>query len=110
MWIVKYLLMLIMVLAVLGFSIMNNYQLTTVNVFGKQYSGVPLMVIMYVAFAAGVVFWFIISLFQYFRLTAQVAESKRKNKQLLDEIKTLRNMPLDEVNLQDLAPESHKGN
>lgn len=104
MWILKSALIVIVFLAFLGFSFQNSYQVTTVNIAGMQYNSIPLIVVLYVAFSIGVIFWFIVSIFQYLRSTSQITELKRKNKQLLEEIKALRNLPLEEVSPQDLLP------
>ena len=106
MWIIKSALAVIIILAFLGFSFQNSYQVATVNVAGSQYSGVPLIIVIYIAFSIGVIFWFIISIFQYLGQTGQIAELRRKNKQLLEEIKALRNLPLEEIGPGDLASES----
>jgi hypothetical protein len=79
-----------------------------VNIAGKQYNSLPLIIVIYIAFSIGVIFWFIVSVFQYFKWTAQIAELKRKNGQLLGEIKALRNLPLEEIAPQDLAPETDR--
>jgi uncharacterized integral membrane protein len=105
MWIIKSALGVVIFLAFLGFSFQNSYQVTTVNLAGKQYTSIPLIIVLFIAFAAGVIFWFIISIFQYFRQSGQISELKRKNRQLLNEIKALRNLPLEEVAPGDLAPE-----
>jgi uncharacterized integral membrane protein len=106
MWIIKSALVLIIFLAFLGFSFQNSYQVTTVNIAGKQYSSIPLIIVLYIAFSVGVIFWFIISIFQYLRYTGQISDLKRKNRQLLEEIKALRNLPLEEIS--DLSPEIQK--
>ncbi len=107
MWIIKSALAVLVILALLGFSFQNNGsdQVTTINIGAKQFTSVPIIIVMYVAFSAGVIFWFIISVFQYFRWSNRIADLKRKNKQLLDEIKVLRNLPLEEIAPQDLAVE-----
>ena len=101
MWILKSALLLIVFLAFLGFSFQNAYQVTTVNIAGNQYNSVPLIVALYVAFAIGVIFWFVVSIFQYLRSTSQISDLKRKNRQLLEEIKALRNLPLEEITPRD---------
>jgi len=108
MWIIRSAIILVIFLILLGFSFENNYQLTTVNIFGKQYDAVPLMIVIFVSFAAGVIFWFVVSVFQYFRISGQMQDYKRKNKQLLEEIKALRNLPFDEVTPQDMLPSAKK--
>jgi uncharacterized integral membrane protein len=106
MWIIKSALGVIIFLAFLGFSFQNSYQVTTVNLAGKQYNSIPLIIVLYIAFSAGVIFWFIISVFQYFKHSGQIGELKRKNNQLSNEIKALRNLPLEEIAPSDLAPET----
>jgi uncharacterized integral membrane protein len=106
MWIIKSALSVVIFLAFLGFSFQNSYQVTTVNIAGHQYASIPLIVVLYIAFSAGVIFWFIVSIFQYFKYTGQLSDLKRKNKQLLEEIKALRNLPLEEIAPQDLAPDA----
>jgi uncharacterized integral membrane protein len=97
MWIIKSALVLMIFLAFLGFSFQNSYQVTTVNIAGKQFNSVPLIIALYIAFSIGVIFWFIVSIFQYLRYTGQISDLKRKNRQLLEEIKALRNLPLEEI-------------
>jgi uncharacterized integral membrane protein len=106
MWIIKSALSLVIFLAFLGFSFQNSYQVTTVNIAGHQYASIPLIIVLYIAFSAGVIFWFIVSIFQYFKHTGQLSDLKRKNKQLLEEIKALRNLPLEEIAPQDLASDT----
>lgn len=106
MWIIKSALGVIIFLAFLGFSFQNSYQVTTVNLAGKQYNSIPLIIVLYIAFSAGVIFWFIISIFQYFKYSGKITELKRKNKQLSNEIKALRNLPLEEVTPGDLTAET----
>lgn len=108
MWILKSALLVIVFLAFLGFSFQNAYQVTTVNIASTQYNSVPLIVVLYVAFAIGVIFWFVVSIFQYLRSTSQIADLKRKNRQLLEEIKALRNLPLEEITPQDLNRENRQ--
>jgi len=47
--------------------------------------------------------WFLVSMYQYFKVTGKVSELRKRNKQLLDEIKALRNLPLEEVAPQDMV-------
>jgi uncharacterized integral membrane protein len=108
MWILKSALLVIVFLAFLGFSFQNAYQVTTVNIASTQYNSVPLIVVLYVAFAIGVIFWFVVSIFQYLRSTSQISDLKRKNRQLLEEIKALRNLPLEEITAQDLNSENRQ--
>ena len=110
MWILKSALLLIVFLAFLGFSFQNLYQVTTINLAGNQYNSIPLIVALYVAFAIGVIFWFVVSVFQYLRSTTEISDLKRKNRQLIEEIKALRNLPFEEITPQDLSSDNKRDN
>ena len=96
MWIVRYAIAAILIIGLLGFTIQNSYQRVVINMAGKTYGDVPLIFVIYIAFCVGIVFWFVISVIQYFRLSGQLAEQKRKVRNLSEELTTLRNLPLEE--------------
>jgi uncharacterized integral membrane protein len=106
MWIIKSALGVFIFLLLLGFSIQNLSETTTIYIADKTYASVPIVIVMFAAFAVGVLFWFIVSIFQHLKYTNRITELKRKNRQLLEEIKTLRNLPLEEIAPKDLAPDS----
>jgi uncharacterized integral membrane protein len=106
MWIIKSALGVIVFLLLLGFSIQNLSETTTIYLADRAYASVPVIIVMFAAFAIGVLFWFIVSIFQHFKYTNRISELKRKNKQLLEEIKALRNLPLEEVAPGDLMPDA----
>jgi uncharacterized integral membrane protein len=96
MWIIRYAIAAILIIGLLGFTIQNSYQKVVINVAAKTYAEVPLIFVIYIAFCVGIVFWFVISVVQYLRLSGQLAEQKRKIRTLSEELTTLRNLPLDE--------------
>jgi uncharacterized integral membrane protein len=106
MWIIKSAVGVIVFLLLLGFSIQNLSETTTIYLADRAYTSVPVIIVMFAAFGVGVLFWFIVSIFQHFRYTNRISELKRKNKQLLEEIKALRNLPLEEVGPGDLMPDA----
>ncbi len=108
MWIIKYALAAIVLLAFMYFSFQNAAETTTVRAMNHQFESVRLILVIYVAFAFGVIFWFFVSVFQYFKVTGEVSDLKRKNRQLVEEIKALRNLPLEEVAPQDMAGDSRE--
>ena len=104
MWIIRYALAAAVLLAVMYFSFLNAQEFTTVTLWGGFiYENVRLIMVIYAAFAFGVMFWFFVSIFQYFKVTTRLSDARKKNKQLLEEIKALRNLPLDEVAPQDMS-------
>jgi len=103
MWIIKYALAAIVLLAVMYFSFQNAQEITSIKLWKYYYEEVHLVMVIFASFAVGVLFWFLVSVYQYFKVASQVSDLRRKNKQLLDEIKALRNLPLEEVAPQDMA-------
>lgn len=106
MWIIKYALAAAVLLAVMYFSFQNAQETTSIRLWQHYYENIPLVMVIFASFAVGVVFWFLVSMYQYFKVTSQLGDLRRKNRQLLDEIKSLRNLPLEEVAPQDMAEES----
>lgn len=104
MWIIRYAIAAVLIIVLLGFTIQNSYQRVVVNIANKTYSDVHLIFVVYVAFCAGLVFWFVISIVQYFRTMRQISEQKRKNRILTQEITTLRNLPLEEIEEKEQEP------
>ena len=96
MWIVRYAIAAILIIVLLGFTIQNSYQRVVINLANKTYTDIPLIFVVYIAFCIGMVFWFTISVIQYFRMMSQLSEQKKKNRTLTQEITTLRNLPLEE--------------
>jgi len=87
MWIIRYAVAAVLIIGLLGFTIQNSYQRVVINA----------------AFCIGLIFWFAISVIQYFRMMGQLSEQRKKNRTLTQEITTLRNLPLEEIeeNLED---------
>lgn len=102
MWIIKYALSAAVLLAFMYFSFQNATETTTVKLMNYEFQSIRVILVIYAAFAVGVVFWFFVTIFQYFKLTGRLSEYKRKNRQLLEEIKALRNLPIEEVAPQEV--------
>ena len=109
MWIIKYALSAAVLLAFMYFSFTNATEITTVKLFNYQFESIRVILVIYAAFAFGVIFWFLVSIFQYFKIAGQLSDFKRKNRQLLEEIKALRNLPIEEVAPQDVGEIRRQG-
>lgn len=96
MWIIRYAIAALLIIVLLGFTIQNTYQTVVINILDKTYENVPLVYVIYVAFCLGLIFWFIISVIQYIRMTGRLSEQKKQLRTLTAEITTLRNLPLEE--------------
>ena len=96
MWVIRYAIAAILIIGLLGFSIQNTSEKVKITIFNLNYYDVPLIFVIYVAFCVGLIFWFTISVIQYFRMASKLSEQKKKNRTLTQEITTLRNLPLEE--------------
>ena len=96
MWIIRYAIAAILIIALLGFTIQNSYQRVVINLAGKTYDDVPLIFVIFIAFCVGIVFWFVVSVVQYLRISGQLSDHKRRLRTLNEELTTLRNLPLEE--------------
>jgi len=97
MWAFRIFLVLIIIALVIGFSIYNSGERTTANLFGREYVGVPMIYVAFWAFVVGMLVSFLLGVLYYFRIQADLKEQKKENKKLLEEITTLRNLPLEDV-------------
>lgn len=104
MWIIRYAVAAVLIIALLGFTIQNSYQRVVVNIANKTYADVPLIFVVYISFCIGLIFWFAISVIQYVRMASRLSEQKKKVRTLTQEITTLRNLPLEEPD-EKPAPE-----
>jgi len=96
MWIIRYAIAALLIIVLLGFTIQNTYQTVVINILDRTYENVPLVYVIYIAFCLGLIFWFIISVIQYIRMTSKLSEQKKQIRTLTSEITTLRNLPLEE--------------
>lgn len=103
MWFVKAFLGIVVVAGLLYVSLLNSKQ--PVNIFLTNPSiptlpNVDLPVVLLGSFVLGAVAWFFVSLFQVISSKSEVANLKRKNRELNRELTELRNMPV-----RDLDPD-----
>uniref|UniRef100_A0A7C4YEW9 LapA family protein n=1 Tax=candidate division WOR-3 bacterium TaxID=2052148 RepID=A0A7C4YEW9_UNCW3 len=85
----------ILFLTILG--IQNGNTLTDVALFTRIFKDVPLTLVMIESFAAGIIVAVIIAGLNELRIRQKLWEIEKRNKELTDEIKALRNVPLNEI-------------
>jgi uncharacterized integral membrane protein len=108
MWMIKYAISGAVLLAFMYFSFQNATETTTVRVLNYQFESIRVILVIYAAFAIGVIFWFLVSVFQYLKISARLSEYRRKNRQLTEEIKALRNLPIEEIGPQDISEDNRE--
>ncbi|PJA27312.1 MAG: hypothetical protein CO189_07495 [candidate division Zixibacteria bacterium CG_4_9_14_3_um_filter_46_8] len=101
MWVIRYFLVTLVLLLVVGFAIQNSYQRVSVNLLHNIYEDVPLVLVLFEAFVLGIFFWFVLSVAHMLKQHNELSRQKRENRKLLEEIKAIRNMPLQEADEED---------
>ena len=109
MWVIKWILMLLAVVFLIGFAMQNAdvhvpirfYKWETIN-------DLPLWVVMYLSFIAGMIFWLVVSIYQMVGLKAENRKSLKRAKLLEQELNRLRNAAVEEVELPALRPAKSK--
>jgi uncharacterized integral membrane protein len=97
MWAIRYFLLLILIVIVLGFAIYNSSQRVDINLPGHQFFDVPLMVVILCAFCVGLLVSFVLTIAQSVRMSGDVRNSRRKVHQLEMELAALRNRSLEDM-------------
>ena len=102
MWIIKWILIVIAVIFLIGFAMQN----ATVNVPLKflkweTVNDLPLWLIMYLSFIAGMIFWLGVSIYQVISLKSESRKWQKKTKQLESELNRLRNVSVEDSVLPD---------
>lgn len=96
MWAVRFFLIIVIIILVIGFSIYNSAETVDINLFGKVYIDVPMIYLAFWAFVIGMLISFLLGITHYLKFQSELREQKKENKSLMEEITTLRNIPLEE--------------
>lgn len=102
MWVIRYFLLLVLIVIIVGFGIYNPAQRLEINFPGYQFSDVPLMVVILCAFCVGLLVSFILTIAQSIKMSRDVRNSKKMVHQLEMELVALRNRSLEDIdNLEE---------
>ena len=101
MWIIRWSLIVIVLLGLLGFSLQNQTQRVEIYIGTYVSPQMPLYFALYLSFALGILVFFLISIYNLLQLKSEIAKQKRDNRKLREELDRLRNISIDE----DLPPE-----
>ena len=108
MWMLKWLGVALLLILLLGFSMMNLDQFVDINLLFWQFDHVPLILVVFEAFVAGMLVWFIIAFVNELKLRSQLRTLSRDRNQVNEELQALRNQPLDELDMEDLPAEAEE--
>ena len=100
MWFLKNIAWLITMVAVIAFFVANHTErITGVNLLWQRWSDVPAFLALFIAFVAGMLVAFILTLVQYLRGRAAAQRLAQEVKDLKEELAALRNLPLADLDL-----------
>jgi uncharacterized integral membrane protein len=97
MWILRWIVLAILIIAVIGFAMQNTDQYVSVQFITLQSIQLPLWVVMYASFAVGVLFWLVVSIFHIFSLKRENRKREKELKKLRQELNQLRNVSVEDT-------------
>jgi len=100
MWVFRWILTALVILVVLGFALQNQEQTVSVHILNWTTPNLPLYFILYISFAAGVLTWVLVSVFNMLKLKNVIHRLERQNQKIQDELNKLRN-----INIEEELPE-----
>ncbi len=96
MWIIRWVIAVLVIIFIIGFAVQNTEQEVTVTFLNWESGEMQLWVVMYIAFAAGIFTWLVISIFHAISLRAENAALKKEVVKLKEELDRLRNLSVEE--------------
>jgi uncharacterized integral membrane protein len=96
MWILRSLVIIVLIILIVGFAIYNSSETVSVNLYGRQYYDVSMIIVAFWALVVGMLISFALGISYYFKMYAELRDQRRENKRLVEEITALRNLPLEE--------------
>ncbi|RJP80213.1 MAG: LapA family protein [Candidatus Zixiibacteriota bacterium] len=100
MWVIRWILITILLLALVGFMGQNQDELVDIRFFAWESPDIELAYALFIAFVAGVFVHLLFSVVRQFQLQAEIGRLKRQIRKLHEEVESLRNLAIEE----DLYP------
>lgn len=96
MWIVRWIFWVLVLLVLIFFAMENATQMVYVKFVKWRSVDLPLWVVMYGAFAVGILVWLVASIVKIIQLKSEVSKINKENLSLRKELDQLRNIPIDD--------------
>jgi uncharacterized integral membrane protein len=96
MFLIRWLVTIFFMLLVLLFAIQNQEQEVTVRLLNRESPNLPLYLVIYIAFAAGMVFWFLFSAVHVLKIKGRLHAAQKENRAVREELNRLRNANIEE--------------
>lgn len=108
MWIIRWVVLLMIVIVVLGFSLQNQSETVVVHFLGWESGEMPLYIALFVAFAFGMAAFLLIAVFQQLQTMNELSREKKNRKKLESQLEQTR-QELDQLSSQLEHSEDVKG-
>jgi uncharacterized integral membrane protein len=84
MWMIRWLLVAVLLIVLLGFSLLNLDQRVSIDLIFARWNDLPLLLVLFEAFIAGMLLWFAVSFATVARLQKEVRGLRRERDRLAD--------------------------
>ena len=105
MWLIRSVVILVGVIGILWLGMTNADQRVDFNFFSKSFPDLHVNFLVFITFAAGMVFSFLIFVFSEFQLRHRISSNQREIVRLQRELSALRNLPLEEGESESTEPQ-----
>ena len=110
MWIVRWTIIVIVIIAVIGFSLQNQEQKVQIRIGTFTSNEMPLYFALYLAFSLGLIVFLLISVYNLLQLRMEITRHRRDNRKLREELDRLRNISIEEEGTEvQKLPEKEEG-
>ena len=98
MWLLRNLAWLVIMVAVVGFAILNvNGRASEIHFPGAAYTDLPLTAVLFAAFALGMFLAFLLTMIHHLKGRAALGRLNREIQSLKEELRAIRNLPLEDL-------------
>ena len=106
MWIIRWVIVALVIIIVLGFAIQNQEATSAVSFWTWTTPELPLYLLLYISFVLGIVFWLSISIAKMMQQKAECYKLQKEIKKLKNELDRMRNVHIeDEMAEQQKTPD-----
>ncbi len=96
MWIVRWILIATIIIVILGLALQNN-DLVELSFFTWQSGKIPVYMVIYIAFAAGMVVFMLLAIFRSLQQSLEISRNKKTIRQLQEELDNIKSSNSDAV-------------
>jgi len=96
MWLIRWIVFIFFFLLILLFALQNQAQEVAVKLLNWQSPTMPLYLVVYLAFAAGILFWLLFSAGYVLRLKGRMRRLQKEDRKIKEELNRLRNANIEE--------------